>query len=396
MNRTNSFLFTPLLHEVATGALDPRTVAEPLREIFVHTGVKIVQGWVESIRAADRTIMVKSEHESTPLKYDYLVVATGAETNFYGIPGAKENALPLKSLADAELIRDRVIDAFEQAILADDPSKRRELLSFAIVGGGATGVEVAAELAEFVCGMVRRYYGGAHCRPDDPRHCRPEEPSISLIHAGKELLEQFSPVLRRAAMDNLEKKHVSIRLASTVASISKNGLILATGESFPASIIIWSAGVKANIPKFDDVSPTLIGGRIAVDSCFRMIGADRIFAMGDVAAYIEAVSAGSASKSLPQLAQVAQSESKTVASNILALVYGRPLRDFHFHSKGSMVSVGQWFAIGEIYSIKIAGRFAWWMWRTIYLFKFASWKKRVRIGFEWFLEMFFPRDITKI
>lgn len=391
VNRTNNFLFTPLLHEVATGALNPRTVAEPLREIFVRTGIRILEGSIDSIDTAVQRVKISGVNRSVEIRYDYLVVATGAETNYYGIAGAEENALPLKTLRDASLIRNRVIDAFEQAILTDDPEERRGLLSFVVVGGGATGVEVAAELSDFISGMVGRYYGRLNCAGPN---CSMDETSVTLIHAGKELLEQFSPRLRKAAHRHLCRMGVRIRLEASVTEVSKSGLTISGGEIISASTVIWCAGVRAAIPKFESQSPTLTGGRLAVDNHFRLLGSRNIFAMGDVAAYVDPYSASR--KALPQLAQVAEGEAAAVARNVLASSRGDQLVEFRYESKGSMVSIGQWFAIGDIYSLHMSGRFTWWLWRTVYLFKFASWKKRIRIGFEWLLQAFFPRDITKI
>lgn len=394
INKTNNFLFTPLLHEVATGGLNPRNVAEPLREIFVHTKARIIEGLVESIDPRAKSVRVRGQRDTIHVGYDRLVIATGAETNYYGIPGAAENAMPLKTIRDAAAIRNRVIDSFEQAVLTESEAERREYLSFVVVGGGATGVEVAAELEEFIEGMVSRYYGKIHCRPGDPRHCKRDEVSMTLIHAGKELLEPFAKTLRERALQHLGKKGIDVRLATSVTSITDEEVSLSTGEKLPAATVIWTAGVKPSVPRFEGVEPTLVGGRISVDGCFRMLRDESIYAMGDVAAYMDPDS--KANKPLPQLAQVAEAQAETVAGNILAGLRGQPQREFHFHSKGSMVSVGQWFAIGEIFSMQIAGGFTWWLWRTVYLFKFASWRKRTRIGFEWFIAMFFPRDITKI
>ena len=399
INRTNYFLFTPLLHEVATGGLSPRNVAEPLREVFVNTGIRIMQGSVDSINAAERLVIVKENGQAHSVAYDYLVMAMGAETNYYGIPGAAELTLPLKSLADAAAIRNRVIDSFERAVLAQDPAVRKALLSFAIVGGGATGVELAAELSEFVKGLVFRYYGESQCSSDDNRKCMPEEPSITLVNAGKELLEMFKPSLRVAATDRLTKNGVTVLSNVAVTAVTRTGMTLAAGDPIPASLIVWSAGVKAIVPHFSDIKPTLTGGRLAVDTNFRLLGNDRIFVLGDAAAYVDAhdfQKDSSKTRPLPMLAQVAQRQSKTVAMNVLASIARKPLKDFHYHSPGTMVSVGQWFAIGEIFSMKLAGRFTWWLWRTVYLFKFASWRKRVRIAAEWAFELVSPRDITKL
>ncbi|MEA2715148.1 MAG: hypothetical protein QOG91_176 [Candidatus Parcubacteria bacterium] len=399
VNRTNYFLFTPLLHEVATGGLSPRSVAEPLREVFAKTGIHIVQGLVSSVNPGSRRVTVHNDRDRLEIPYDYLVIATGAETNHYDIPGAEAFSYPLKTLADASRIRTRIIDSFEHAIMARDAAERKELLSFVVVGGGATGVELAAELAEFVAGMVKRYYRDTDCRPDEPGHCRSEEVSITLIHTGNELLEMFSPSLRRAAARRLVENGVELKLGRTVTAVTKEDIALSDGSKVIASTVIWAAGVKAIIPAFEGGAPPLSGGRLIVDEYFRLQNSDRIFVLGDAAAYIdvhEFAKDSKNTKAVPMLAQVAVAESKTVARNIIASLRAEPLQNFHYHSMGSLVSVGQWFALGEIYSLSLAGRLTWWIWRTVYLFKFASVQKRVRIAFDWTLDFFYPRDITKL
>ncbi len=399
VNRTNYFLFTPLLHEVATGALSPTSVAEPLREIFAGTGVHIVQGTVESIDRTARVVEIGGHLSMRPISYDYLVIATGSQTNYFGVPGADRYSYPLKDLSDAARIRSQVIDSFEQAILVDDPSERARLLSFAVVGGGATGVETAAELAELVHSMVHRYYGAtAGCHPGDPRTCRPEEPFVTLIHMGSHVLEMFSPPLRSAAERRLRQAGVDLQLESIVSEVSPAGLLLKSGSRIPAATVIWTAGVKPVIPRFRNETPTLVAGRLVVDGQFRVAGDACVFALGDVAGYIDPdrLQADPAARPVPMLAQVASAQSAIVARNLIASIRGIELTTFHYHSKGSMVSVGQWFALGEIFSLNIAGRLTWWLWRTLYLFKFASWKKRFRIAFEWALELVSPRDITKL
>jgi NADH dehydrogenase len=375
VSRTNYFLFTPLLHEVATGALTPTCVAEPLREVFFGTDVRIIQGEVDSIDSANKKVIISDVPES----YDYLVIATGAETNYYNIPGAEELSYSLKDLSDAARIRSRVIDSFEKAARSSDAAERARLLSFTVVGGGATGVEMAAELAEFVEGITRRYYRSMHWGSDEPK--------VSLIHTGPELLQMFAPRLRSAAEKRLQKEGVALHLNSSVTSVTKDGVTLSNNTTVPAATVIWSAGVKSIIPKFDGNQPVVVHGRLSVDEHFLVSGFSGVFAMGDVAGY---------PTPMPMLAQVAEAEAATVARNIVASIAGKPLLGFIYRSKGSMVSVGQWFAIGELFSLKISGRLTWWIWRTVYLFKFASMKKRIRIVFEWSLEVFFPRDITKI
>jgi len=403
VNRTNYFLFTPLLHEVATGSLSPTSVAEPLREIFAKTGIQLCQGVVESIDTVEQRVHitgVATDSGRHTLLYDYLVVATGAETNYYNIPGAEKFSYPLKNLADAARIRDRVIDAFEEAILCEDPAERMRLLSFAVVGAGPTGVETAAELAEFIHGMTERYYGTTACRPDEKGLCSSQEPQIGIVDGGKDLISMFSPKLREAAAKRLRDHGINFHLGSTVSSVTANALTLANKTTVPASTVIWAAGVKAIIPDFAGGQPELIGGRIKVDEYFRVLGQERVFALGDVAGYIDDREIKgppiASARPVPMLAQAAVQEAVMLTHNLVASVTGKKLRPFHYRSRGSMVSVGQWFAVGEVFSLKLSGRLAWWMWRTLYLFKFASWKKRFRITFEWTIDLFYPRDITKL
>jgi len=399
VNRTNYFLFTPLLHEVATGGLNPRSVAEPLREVFKGTGVHIVQGSVDFIDLDKKSVGIKANSHSCEMDYDYLVIATGAESNYYGIPGADKLTFPLKDLSDAARIRNRIIDVFEHAMLIDDREQRVKELSFAVVGGGPTGVETAAELSEFISGMIKRYYHDTECLPEDAGSCHPEEPAITLIHTGKELLEQFKPSLRNAAERRLMHNGVVLQMSSVVTAVTKEGLTLANNMTVQANTVIWAAGVKPAIPHFEGTAPAQYAGRLAVDEFFRLKGNDRAFALGDVASYIDSDNPNAGPKGptpLPMLAQVAEAQSKVVAYNLVALIKEKKLKQFHYHSKGAMVSVGEWFAVGEIYSFDIAGRITWWLWRTVYLFKFASWQKRFRIAFEWTVQMFYPRDITKI
>ncbi len=404
VNDTNYFLFTPLLHEVATGALTPQSVTEPLREIFAGTGIKIRQGKVASINQTQRVVTILSDingddihpqikHE---INYDILVIATGATTNYYNITGAEVNTHPLKTLADAVEIRRRVIDSFEEAIMCDDPATRSRLLSFAVVGGGPTGVELISELAEFIKGMVKRYYHDTRCRPNESGSCRPEEATITLIHAGGELLQQFSPKLRTKAARRLQKTGITLRLNTQVTSVTSDGLNFADGTNLPAATVIWTAGVTPIIPAFEGTAASLVGKRLAVDEYFRLVGDTTTFVLGDAAAYLDTTQKQSPNPiALPMLAQVAVGQARIVADNIKATLAGKRLQSFRYHSKGSMVSIGQWFAIGELFSFKISGLITWWIWRTVYLFKFFSWKKRIRIIIDWTLNIFYPRDITK-
>ncbi len=381
INVTNYFLFTPLLHEVATGGLSAGSVAEPLREVFAHTGISVIQGEVTKVDVDKKTVFLG--HHAIP--YDILVLSTGASTNYFDTPGALEYALPLKTLADASAIRARIIDAFETASLVTTSAERKQLLSFVVVGAGATGVELAAELAEFAFHIAHRYF----C---DRTSCiLHNEVSVTLVSAGPELLAQFPLPTRLAAEKRLRKLGVQLRLGIQVGEVDATGVNMNDGWRIPSGLTVWTAGVKAVLPPLAQSSTSAkaqlwpqTNNRAELGPTLLAVNHKNIFILGDAA------------NGLPMLAQVAVAQGRAVANNIVLLLAGRPLIPFVYHSRGSFVSLGQWFAAGTIGKLNIHGRLTWWLWRTIYLFKFASNKKRLRIVFEWTLNLLYPRDITRL
>ncbi|MFA5937318.1 MAG: NAD(P)/FAD-dependent oxidoreductase [Candidatus Paceibacterota bacterium] len=378
---TNHFLFTPLLHEVATGNLSAGTVAEPLREIFRGTGTRIVHGTADAVDMRRRIVSVGSRE----IPYDYLVVSCGSKANYYNIPGAKEHGLPLKNISDALRIRNRIIDAFDRAAEESDADKRKNLLSFAVVGGGPTGVELAAEIAEFAHAMADNYYCNTCAITRD-------DVQIALVSAGSELLEYFHPAMRAKAKKVLEKKGVSVHTGIAVTAVDDCGVCMADGACIPASVILWVAGVTTDIPAMNG-GDARHSARIPVDEYLRVNGEERVFAVGDAAAFTHQSASGTA---LPMLAQVTVQEAAAAARNIKAALIGRKLVRFRYHHKGALVSLGEWYAMGDIFGMRLYGRLMWLLWRTIYLFTFISWRKRFRIALEWIIELIYPRDITRL
>lgn len=380
INKTNYFLFTPLLHEVATGGLTAGSVSESIRNIFAGYDVQIYEGDAEVIDPTTKSVSIAGR----TIPYDYLVVTTGAKTNYYNTPGAAEHALELKDLDDALRIKSRIIERFEQAALATDSDEKRALLSFIIVGGGATGVELAGELIQFCSLLAKRFFNHSQISKKDI--------TIALLTAGTEILTQFEPKLRSVAAAQLEQSGIAIRYNMQVTEVTPEGIRTKDGTAFTARTVFWVAGVKPNLPVFasGDVVPISPTGRIQTDEYMRVAGHAGVFAFGDAASKKD-----SNGKELPMLAQVASRQAPIVARNILALIHGKELTSYEWKSKGSLISLGQWFAVGEIYSMGIAGTFAWWMWRTVYLFKFPTWRKRLSIATEWTANIFFARDITK-
>lgn len=376
----NYFLFTPLLHEVATGGLSPLSVAEPIREIFHKDKIKFVQSNAEKVYLKKQVVIAGGQE----LSYDILILSTGAITDFYNISGAEKYSLTLKTLADSVKIRSRIIDNFEKAALTSDQELRRELLTFVVVGGGATGVELAGEVAEFVFGILSFYYRYTFCRYQDIR--------VVLVSASEQILGVFPNHMRIWAEEALVKNGVEVMNKTSAKEVTQHGIFLQNEQEIKSRAVIWTAGVKPQLPEIKGEIELDNSGRILVDEYLKVRNTNNVFAMGDSAAFRET----DESKPLPMFAQVAVRQSETVVKNVEALIQGKTLKLFSYRSPGLLVSIGQWRAVGTVFGLGIQGRFAWWLWRTVYLFKFVSWRKKFRIAFEWTVNLFYPRDITKL
>lgn len=380
ISRNNYFLFTPLLHEVATGGLSPVSVAEPVREILRKSKVKFYQAEVSQIDTENKRVFTNGDDP----QYDILILAPGAETNFHNVVGAEKYGLPLKTLYDAVRIRSRIIDAFEQAALTEDEELRKELLTFVVVGGGATGVELAAEMAEFIFETIYPYYKGTFCKERDMK--------IVLVSGSEEVLTLFPKNIQYWAGKVLKRKGIEVIKNANASEVTEKDISLNTGQKIKSRTVIWTAGVKPEIPEIKGQIEKHKSGRILVDEFLRAKGFNDVFILGDSAAFLE----DEKSKLVPMFAQVAVQQAKTVAGNVKSILEGKPLKSWDYKSKGFLVSLGQWRAVGVVLGLRIQGRFAWWLWRTVYLFKFISWKKKIRIAFEWTVNLFYPRDITKL
>ena len=402
VNKTNYFLFSPLLHEVATSSLGPHHVVEAIRELMTGHEARFLQAEAEAIDLQRRT--VKTAHGSLP--YDTLVIATGSETNFYGIPGA-EHCLDLKTLKNAVTIRDRVVDQFELAARSVSAAERKRLLSFAIIGGGPTGVEMAGELMDLCTETLTRFFA---------QEIKPKEITLSLLTADPELLMMFTPALRHKAQHLLERRGVTVYREMLAKSIAEEGIRCTNGNLVPAETIIWAAGVKPRVPALSPDAPRGKGGCLLVDPFFRLhktphantlapqaIAGDadvhahgqvdvweNVFVLGDAAAFVDTEGV-----QLPMLAQVAVRQAPVLAKNVLRTIRKKPLKAFSYHSKGQLVSLGRFQAVAQVGPVHLSGPLAWFLWRNTYFWNFPSWNKRIKIAADWFVNLFFPRDISQ-
>jgi NADH dehydrogenase len=374
----NFFLFTPLLHEVATGSLYAENVVEPLRKVATCCLTDFYQAKATRIRRKDRVV----ETTSGEIAYDYLVLATGATTNFFNTPGAEEHAFVLKSVDNAAKLKARCIDLLEAATKTDDPLERARMLHFAVIGGGPTGVELAAEMAELFEEALRTYYA----RFDLAKHVR-----ITLVQKGEEVLPQFSPSMRRKAAHELKKKGIELKLGIGVVSIEKDRIVLEDKTTLGTLTPIWVAGIRPNLPAFDEAVETDRGGRIVLTQELVAKSDEHVYAIGDVGSFLP----DGESTPLPQLAQVAVAQGTAAADNVARRIAGKKPVPFRYRHMGNLVSLGQWAAIAEIGKFHAFGHVIWWVWRTVYLSKLLSWQKKFQVVVDWTIDLFLPRDISR-
>ena len=368
INPTNYFLFTPLLHEVATGGLFPEDVVVPLRPLVKKLGAEFVGGIVKGVDLKKKIITT----DQIKIDYDYLVLAPGSTTNFYDTLGAAQYCLTLKSLNDAIGIKNRILRSFEKATL--EPGD----LTFIIAGGGATGVELAAELSDFIADAIKNYYPPAEILAA----------KIILIQKDNHLLPQFSDELRSKCLKILAAKGIQVRLNEGIAEVRADGVRLADGEFILSKTVIWTAGVKPQTIHFQPETE-LERDRLVVDKFLRLPSHPEVFVLGDAAAF-----KNNTGEPLPMLAQVAHKAGKNVAENLRRAVAGELPKPFAYHHSGSLISLGSWFAAGELGPIHVSGKFMWWVWRTVYLSKMPTWSKKFQIALDWTIDLFLPRDTS--
>lgn len=377
VNEKNYFLFTPLLHEIATGGINPQNVIEPIRKVLgccLHT---------LCLGKATKVDLSKNILETTAgnLSYDYLLLAPGAETNFYDTPGAREYSLSLKSLDNAIRIKNHCIALIEQSSHISDRVRRKNTLRFVVVGGGPTGVELVAELQEFLKSTFSRYY------PKDVI----DDISIILVQKASELLPQFSKPLRTKSIEILKKKGIDVRLETSVTRVSKDEIELHNGEIIGTKTVLWVAGIQPiNIP-FTEAIEQDKNGKLKVNQYLQLEKHLEVYVIGDIAL----VKSENGSP-LPSLAQVAVQEARVVVDNIKRQINKQILKPFVYKSSGTLVSIGQWMAIGEISHFVLWGHLTWWIWCTIYLSKLISWPKKVKVAIDWTINVFSARDISKL
>jgi NADH:ubiquinone reductase (H+-translocating) len=376
--RDNFFLMTPLLFEAFSGTLELRHCSLPVRDFLRHS--RFVEATVGEIDLERRIVHAAPvEGAAYELRYDQLVLALGAETNLRLIPGS-ESAFTFKTLADALLLRDHMIERFERADVETDPLRKRFLLSFAVIGGGLVGSELFGEMTAFADEIVRYY----------PRVQR-DEVRFFLFQAVDRIMPEVPEKLARYAARVLAaRRGASIRTNAAVRAIEPGKVHLDT-ETVAASTIVLSAGIApsrlvAALPLARDRH-----GHVLVDATLRCRDRPELWVLGDCAQVPDPDG-----KPYPYLAQHALREARQLAHNLHAALAGRPLQPFVYQSLGIMASLGHSRGLGAVFGIPVRGFLAWWVRRTYYLLQMPRWSRRVRIVADWTLALFFRPDIVKV
>ena len=374
ISKANHFLFQPLLYQVATSMLGPADIITPLRQtLSKQRNVTVGLGKVVGVDLSTRHVLLDYlNHRAEPLNFDYLVFATGASHNYFGHEEFAPFAPGLKEAINATTIRDRILLAFEFAEMEDDPDKHRDLLTFVLVGGGPTGVELAGAIAE-----LRRY-----TLSSDFRRVKPQTARIILVQSGPRILPSFHEDLAKSAQKHLEEMGVEIRTGARVTQVDAHGVVF-NGERIPSRTVIWTAGVTPS-PVGKWLGVPLEKGRVKVDSHCEVPGQPGIFVVGDTAAF----DIGN-NKFLPGVAQVAMQQGKHVGRVISSRLAGYPPPPaFRYFDKGNLAVIGKKFAVLEVGKLRMAGRVAFMVWAVVLLIFLGSPGNRFRVAGQWLWSFF--------
>ncbi|RJQ27312.1 NAD(P)/FAD-dependent oxidoreductase [Candidatus Parcubacteria bacterium] len=393
ISEDNFLLFTPMLPQVASGMIETRHIIIPIRTICKKT--TFYEGRVKNIDPYGKyvTLYGTNEKRGVSLEYDYLVVALGSQTNFFGNQSVENHAYTVKSLNDAVVLRNRIIDMLEQAENETDPILRQSLLTFVIVGAGFAGIETAGEIHDFLLDAKKHY-----------PNISEKEIRVIVLEALSIVLPGFSDKLAKFTKDKLIQRGIEIMLNTIVVSFdgsevlikdaandNKTAVMPAEIRSIQTKTLVWTAGVTP----VDTIKNSLFKtdrGRVIVNEYLEVPEFPGSFAIGDCSLTINPQT----NKPYPPTAQNAEAEAKFAAYNLYATIKGKIKKKINYMSKGQMAIIGKRTAIAQIYGMNIYGFIAWWIWRTVYLRKVPKFNKRLRILLDWAADLLFDRDISRL
>jgi len=380
ISQENYLLFTPMLHEVAAGDLYAADIVNPLRKMLKR--VRFFEAEVVGIDLSERRV----RFESGPLRrkheiiYDYLLLALGSETNYFGMDDVEARASSMKTLLDAALLRERMVAVLEDAATEPDEARRRRLMTFVVAGGGFAGVETVGAMNDFLRETIRYY---------------PElEESmlrVVLVHSSKVVLPELGERLGRYAQEKLKMRGVEVLLETRVKAYEQYTVKLAQGEPIDAVTIVWTAGVKP-VAAVESLTVDKIKARLKVNEFLELAGHEGlVWAVGDCAA----VPDGGGGVQ-PPTAQHGLRQAMAAAKNIEAAVNGRAKKAFHFSTIGQLASIGRRAGVAQILGFRFSGFVAWFLWRTVYLSKLPGMMKKLRVAISWSLDLIFAREIEQL
>ncbi|HEX5415658.1 MAG TPA: NAD(P)/FAD-dependent oxidoreductase [Chloroflexota bacterium] len=370
IDRHNYHCFQPLLYQVATAALEPEEIAHPVRQILRGLpNVRFRMASVESIDLEAREVRT----DVGPIPYDYLVMAAGSATNYFGKSDLEARSGALKGLNEAVALRNHLLACFERAMHETDPARRAALLTFVVAGGGPTGVEFAGALVELIRHVLVHDYDGLDVR----------ESRVILLESGNTVLPPFDPTLQKATLRALRTLGVDVRLGSPVANFDGERITLADGQTIATHSLVWAAGVRGADVGSQLGIPLARGGRIKVDDTLRMPEHPEVYVVGDLA-YFE-----QNGKPLPMLAPVAIQQGEHAAVNIRRQLRGEEPLPFVYQDKGTMATIGRNSAVCQIGALKLTGVPAWWVWLVVHLLQIISFRNRMLVLINWIWDYFF-------
>ena len=366
VDRRNYHLFQPMLYQVATAALNPSDVAVPIRSALRrHKQIDVVMSEVTGVNVDQKFVTLE---DGSSIKYDYLIASLGLETSYFGNDVWRPKAPGLKSIDDALEIRTRVLCAFEQAERERDTAKRLALLTFVVVGGGPTGVEMAGSLAE-----LRRY-----ALAKDFRHIDPREAVVMLLEGGQRILPSFPEKLAELAKADLRRLGVDVRTEMLVSTIG-DGCVSSAGWRIPTRTIVWAAGMRPS-PLIEVLgAPTDRMGRVLVEPDSSLPGHPEVFVVGDSAHYVDP----RYPQGLPGVAQVAMQSGRHAARMIAADLRKESRRPFHYNDKGQLAVIGRGRAVADIKGLKFGGFIAWFIWAFIHILFLIGFRNRLSVMLQW-------------
>ena len=379
VDRNNYFVFQPLLADIISGTIETTHVVVPLRRMLPHAQVEV--GAVERIDTERKTVLLRRRTgTATEIDYDALVITLGGVTDLSAVPGMADHAVTVRTLGDAFYLRNRALDMLEDARIQSDADRREVLLTFVVVGGGSTGVEVAAELKDLLEVAARSFH--------DVRL----EPRVVLVHSRNVVLSELGDRLGRYATRKLRGQGIDLRLGRRVRSVEADSVELDDGTTIPAATVVSTVGNAPNPVLADLPSGRDARGWLTPDATFAVPGLENVWALGDCASIADPRTGGL----MPATAQHAIREGPHAARNVLAALDGRPQTPFDYGQLGMLVSLGRFKAVGDVYGIKVSGLLGWFLWRSYYLLRLPTFDRRLRVAIDWALDLILKHDIVEI